>query len=601
MFVNIFLFTFPCVVAWRWGHISLPSLQQIAGAAAKDIAAVRSTPLLNLWDLTALAQLGGSGARPQHMHRQVLLHIGPTTLSPVITASIPLKLQGGVRDIEQCIVLPHVLFAQIYHEYPAVWKKRILPSTEALQEFWDDMQTHPMMPGHPIRQREHFERLCVPFTLHGDGCPMTGAGKSWCKMMDIFSWTSWFARGSTTDNMFYIWSCFLPLMAKGEAITADTYKTFFKILAWSFLWLWKGLWPTHDWNGRAYKRGTREWKLAHEVRHLAGGFFGLLFGILGDLDFLAKGIGLEFHGATATHPCVWCPATLEHLNWRDFRPQATWKQHCYTKRSWSRTHDEHPLLSLPFCCIFTILADYMHVKYLGVDQYFFGSVFCLLVWVILPGTAKQNCDKLFDRLKHFYVQLRTRSRYNSLNPNMLRKQGQAKLKGRAAEIKHLGSVLGHVWAELMDPGDALHVTVKLALQNNRRMDEILQDNPGPNKLPTAVAADFLETTHRFLTLYQEASRLVVDGVAAGNIPPGITFFSITVKAHVLLHCALQAGWAHPFRTYCFAGEDFMKHSKRLIGACCRAMSAQHVSSKFAEKYVLALDTSFRRLQQDEPI
>ena len=73
-------------------------------------------------------------------------------------------------------------------------------------------------------------------------------------------------------------------------------------------------------------------------------------------------------------------------------------------------------------------------------------------------------------------------------------------------------------------------------------------------------------------------------------------FNITVKCHYLLHAACQGRYLHPKKTWCFAGEDFMKHSKRLVGACCRSMSATNVVSKFCKKYQTAM---FLAIAQDE--
>jgi len=39
--------------------------------------------------------------------------------------------------------------------------------------------------------------VAVPVSLHGDGVPITGAGKAWVKMCTAFSWASMMASGST--------------------------------------------------------------------------------------------------------------------------------------------------------------------------------------------------------------------------------------------------------------------------------------------------------------------------------------------------------------------------------------------------------------------
>lgn len=43
-------------------------------------------------------------------------------------------------------------------------------------------------------------------------------------------------------------------------------------------------------------------------------------------------------------------------------------------------------MALDGLTILNVIPDLMHVKHLGVDQYVYGSVLALLVYVILPGT-----------------------------------------------------------------------------------------------------------------------------------------------------------------------------------------------------------------------
>ena len=45
----------------------------------------------------------------------------------------------------------------------------------------------------------------------------------------------------------------------------------------------------------------------------------------------------------------------------------------------------HPLLALIGASVLTVYPDWMHVKYLGTDQYLLGSVLKLMVFHLLPG------------------------------------------------------------------------------------------------------------------------------------------------------------------------------------------------------------------------
>ena len=64
--------------------------------------------------------------------------------------------------------------------------------------------------------------------------------------MTVFSITSLLVAGHTLDTSFFIWSVFDRFCISGDEGTIDTC---FKILAWSFFWLYMGEWPRVDWKG----------------------------------------------------------------------------------------------------------------------------------------------------------------------------------------------------------------------------------------------------------------------------------------------------------------------------------------------------------------
>ena len=66
------------------------------------------------------------------------------------------------------------------------------------------MEDNPQLKDHPVHARRDWKRLAKPLVLHGDGVPLTGLGKSWSKVMDVFSISSLLGRGSTRLNVFLI-------------------------------------------------------------------------------------------------------------------------------------------------------------------------------------------------------------------------------------------------------------------------------------------------------------------------------------------------------------------------------------------------------------
>lgn len=196
-------------------------------AANTDLEALRRDPELRFQDLGDLANIGGKGRWAGNLFRDLEAQLGQPVLSRPLTVQFPMKDNGVTSLTEQSVLLPHVLFSDIYHKFPATWRSSICPSLDELNKFWDEMDTHPGMAGNPLLHRPGYKRSVVPLKLHGDGVPVTGVGKSWCKMMDIFSWTSVISKGQTLDCTFGIWCCFAPLIATSPIATEDTLNSVF--------------------------------------------------------------------------------------------------------------------------------------------------------------------------------------------------------------------------------------------------------------------------------------------------------------------------------------------------------------------------------------
>ena len=119
----------------------------------------------------------------------------------------------------QRIVWPHVLFSTIYNHYPDAWAKRICPGAAAIRSFWNALANSPQLDNDDIMSRPDFKDRCIPITVHGDGVPVTGIGKSYGGMCDVWSWTSALGSGSTIDVTFYIFQCFTGFPAKPLGMT----------------------------------------------------------------------------------------------------------------------------------------------------------------------------------------------------------------------------------------------------------------------------------------------------------------------------------------------------------------------------------------------
>ena len=76
--------------------------------------------------------------------------------------------------------------------------------------------------------------------------------------------------------------------------------------------------------------------------------------------------------------CCLCQAdTVGENSWRDFSENAPWVATCWTPQTWHLFPQKSPcklLNDIPGASAALVALDFMHNKYLGTDQYVFGSV-----------------------------------------------------------------------------------------------------------------------------------------------------------------------------------------------------------------------------------
>ena len=238
-----------------------------------------------------------------------------------------------------------------------------------------------LLTDHPMFvEKDNWRSRAIPVTIHGDGVPTTGVGKGWGEGLEVYSWNSMMATGSTLDFQLYMFSVFNKLLTKpGE-------KEVWRLISWSFYWLCKGAWPDVDPWGAPYPVGSKERRRA--LQPLAAGKFGVIVAIRGDLDWYNKCLRLNHYGSA--HPCYACPANCvegDPLRWTEFRvAHSQWMAEVFSNAEWRESNPEpHPLLDLPGTGIQTAQVDWLHTKHLGVDAYMYGSILYLLIFEVLPG------------------------------------------------------------------------------------------------------------------------------------------------------------------------------------------------------------------------
>lgn len=223
---------------WAWGELSPQEVQQFASAACKDIGGLGvAAPQ----DLQFLAGLGCSGTWKNNMHKELMKWAnGRCSMAPSAKAFIKFKAPYGNQL--QSMLLPHQLFSNLYHEYPASWKQIILPCQSRLEEFWELQKKHPAYST--MTSIPDFQAKMIPIALHGDGTPVVGLGKIWSRQLTIFSMNSMLGLVTTKDLQLHLWSVF------DETMNEQTLDDWWALLGWSLTWLRKGLWPDRDHLGK---------------------------------------------------------------------------------------------------------------------------------------------------------------------------------------------------------------------------------------------------------------------------------------------------------------------------------------------------------------
>ncbi|CAE7578117.1 unnamed protein product [Symbiodinium sp. CCMP2592] len=512
-------------------------------------------------------------------------------LEPGIKLPRPLEVNMRFKmgDFRQQILLPHEMFSALFRSYGPAFRSHILPRPEELNNFWTKVAGHPALEGHDVLSREDRFTKAIPIGVHGDDCPVSGLGKCWVSKLSTMSWYSFMGTDSRTkEKLMWIYSCPEKYRLNKSDQHEPTLDTFFRILAWSLTWLYRGKWPDRDFNGAKYKTGTLEHKRA--LTPLAGGLYCVLLGITGDLDWFAAVLKLP-HFASSKGPCCLCKAQAKGpLTFTNFRANAPWRDTVWKATDWiaDPNRSQNPIFGVPSTSCHVVALDLMHCKHLGTDMYMFASVIYLLCHHILPHEPQENLRVVWQKLKESYVKLGISAgqRFRALTKTSMytRKTGYPKLRGKAYECRYLVRPLLETWNHFRNPRLHVHQQITLMLKQNMLMERVLSENKAALQFPAEAAEAFRKATTNMLLLYA--------AVATHFANAGIQVFDVTSKFHMLQHIADYCEYLSPRLVWCFSGEDMMRHTQKLAQACSRGVGPCMVVGKMSRKYRLALHLQF---------
>ena len=180
-----------------WGLISPQLLQKVMSLYKADLKLLAEGKL-DVKGIDKLAGIGSNGSYPNHIWRDFKKLLPVPKLPKLQMVQFPMKHTTLGKIVHSVpMLLPHTLFAAIYEHYPLMWEKIIYGSRLTCVKFWQAVRGSPQFASHPVRHRDGFEDHCIPLKIHGDGTPVTGLGKGWGKLVDIFSVSSLLICGPT--------------------------------------------------------------------------------------------------------------------------------------------------------------------------------------------------------------------------------------------------------------------------------------------------------------------------------------------------------------------------------------------------------------------
>ena len=176
---------------------------------------------------------------------------------------------------------------------------------------------------------------------------------------------------------------------------------------------------------------------------------------------------------------------------------------------------------------------------------------------------------------------RTSQQYKNLNLNTFTDplrphQSYPKLKGRAAEIKHVVPALLRAWNHYMDPTNAEHKRVQAVLEAQFDIQSCIDEGAGDAFMTDEACAGLCQAVDRFLAQYSL--------LAHAADQAGFLIWNVAPKMYWLRHLAERSRYLHPRRSSCFTDEDYVGKVKLVCQACTSATALYAVPGALAVKY-----------------
>lgn len=361
-------------------------------------------------------------------------------------------------------------------------------------------------------------------------------------------------------------------------------KKVWKVLLWSFYFLWLGTHPTFDHDHVPWNAETHPAECALQGQPLAAGHFAVLWLIKGDLEYFAKNLGLRHFNSIDL--CDFCAASRhgpESMWPTNFVATAEWKRRLTSGPQWRLQNPDmhHIFAHFPFLTNQNVAPDELHIAHLGTSMYMLGSALFLLAYRKLAGSPEDNMRRIWALICEFYTANASTNQYSNLllsfftdpaNPG----QHYPKLKGRGGEVKHLGPAVLYAWVQLIAEQSEQDQWVISALQAQCRISEVLDEDSHALFLTPQSWASLIGAIDQFLLHYNRLARW-----ADMN---DLLLFNAPAKFHWLWHFGQAAKYSHPRRGACWIDEEFVGQIKNVARRCSAGTKLHAIANKVLEKH-----------------
>ena len=320
-------------------------------------------------------------------------------------------------------------------------------------------------------------------------------------------------------------------------LTTATFDDLFSVLSWSFRCLATGQHPSCRHDGLPFTKTDSKRK---QVSETPIGLKGFLVEVRGDWAMMKQ--VFRFPAWNSLSGCCWLckctPATLRECGSHAFWRAARWTHYEFLAQQLQAGHTLSPLFSCPFLTILCFKPDWLHAVDQGCAADFLGSLLFYLLRFFPGNTQQEQCRNLFRDIRSFYVQHRVQSRYDNLTVKMFKTKHGYKLRGKAAEVRHLFPWTKLTCERLMDNSDAEQNTINAACQHLAACYEQLAG--------AAFQVDTMATHCKTLCLLMVALEKTTSPQKLWRVKP---------KLHLMQELCEMKG-DNPAKYWCYRDEDF---------------------------------------------